>query len=1210
MKKLFIILLVISLANNAIAQVNLQTGSATFSLPMFNWQDDKSRLNAIVELNYNSGNGLKVNEVASNVGQGWRLIAGGVISRMQVGEPDDQRPRDVADLTKYPPGYLYDSSSPYDGCPVALTRYPIYKDKNHLYKQHNSVAADRELDRFSFQFNGKSGIFVLSKNYYEEGFFLGDNNMMVHFERDESMINQGVRTTISAFYITDENGLIYKFSEHELTRVLKVSYCNPDLQIAYTQPTFKDGNVYHEASFEDPTVVNPYIINSWYLTEISDPLTTRKITFHYPYLRNIDAPSGTTFSFYREKNYSIISRARSVTTTPALGSIDFPDNHHVVLNYGKQRVDLPGDLAIASIDITYRNRFLAKYELSTSYFMLNRYGTPYSDYQKQVARLCLQSVRKTGVDLKADEPPYLFDYYLGSGEPDDFIPPPFYHLKDIWGYYNGNNAITYENSINSSNTPIDFTKPLSDLQNNDIIGLCFITYGDNAVVQNSKPGYAKNGLLKRITYPTGGSLNYEYLQNEAFLEDQNKIVGGVHVSSTKVTDGGYSNGCDNPMLTYYNFSTDSTNSRSSLWALEKPLNSIVTSSHYSPEDKYFYYRPVLSFGCDYHFQYPGILSREQGISLTSTQQFLMTLSKVLDVVGGILTIVDAVSLCVSATPAAIVAVILDAIASITAIAITCTASLGKDETQHIYYDSDIYGSNPLPAQFKRVEVKEGPGGNGKSVIEFTSSDVYAIWEQRNIALSTKQRFAYWAYGLVKKKTVFDSTGSIVSQTENEYDFTKSKRTIYHHFTRDGRFASCKCLVIKTSSQRSTNWEDPRVYKAPGSYLTSSDDNAGLQVEIYQAYTGRVELKKTYDRVFKAGSLADFLETTAVYSYNENNYQVSDIVITQSNGDQTKKTIAYSGDYNTGILATLSLQHIITIPVSTTTSILRKGTSDWRYLGETSTEFITVGNGDIKPSKIVERRFNQPQSILYYSFYNDNYQSSHLSNYKTTQTFTYDATGNLTGVKDEGNRTVSNIYDYDDKYVVASVINADPNLDKPAYTSFETESLGGWLVNGSANFVSNNSVTGKRSFNLSSSNNLSAGINSDKPYILSFWTSNNSVTVGSNATLKKSAPVVNGFTFYEYIVPQGVSRVAISGNATIDELRLYPQSSRMRTVAYDPLIGKIAECDENNRVTYYEYDNLARLWIIKDENRNILKMYEYNYAISSSPCTATYTSNAI
>lgn len=47
--------------------------------------------------------------------------------------------------------------------PAALTNYPFFRDQNHLYKQHNMVAEDRELDYFSFQFNGRSGIFVLNK---------------------------------------------------------------------------------------------------------------------------------------------------------------------------------------------------------------------------------------------------------------------------------------------------------------------------------------------------------------------------------------------------------------------------------------------------------------------------------------------------------------------------------------------------------------------------------------------------------------------------------------------------------------------------------------------------------------------------------------------------------------------------------------------------------------------------------------------------------------------------------------------------------------------------------------------------------------------------------------------------------------------------------------------------------------------------------------
>src|SRR3954452_5247139 len=173
------------------AQTNLQTGSATFSLPMFSWQDDKSRLNSIVALNYNSGNGLKVDDVASNVGQGWSLIAGGSITRMQVGEPDDQRayyngltssqPEIPEDETKYPNGYLFNPAADiYDkGCPLALANYPLFGDKNHMYKQHNAVGTDRELDYFAFQFNGRSGMFVLNKNDDSYCLVIGDSKLII-----------------------------------------------------------------------------------------------------------------------------------------------------------------------------------------------------------------------------------------------------------------------------------------------------------------------------------------------------------------------------------------------------------------------------------------------------------------------------------------------------------------------------------------------------------------------------------------------------------------------------------------------------------------------------------------------------------------------------------------------------------------------------------------------------------------------------------------------------------------------------------------------------------------------------------------------------------------------------------------------------------------------------------------------------------------------
>ena len=197
------------------AQVNLQTGSATFSLPMFSWEDDKSRLHSIVALSYNSGSGLKVNEAASNVGQGWNLVTGGEIVRLQAGEPDDQvaygNPSET-DITKYPAGILYATVPAANGCPNALTKYPIYGWKNQLYAQHNVIAEDKQLDYFSFQFNGKAGMFVLDpEDYTKTAKSLGDTKMKITFLEDGNLqstgdYNHGFKT--GDWKVYDEKGKV------------------------------------------------------------------------------------------------------------------------------------------------------------------------------------------------------------------------------------------------------------------------------------------------------------------------------------------------------------------------------------------------------------------------------------------------------------------------------------------------------------------------------------------------------------------------------------------------------------------------------------------------------------------------------------------------------------------------------------------------------------------------------------------------------------------------------------------------------------------------------------------------------------------------------------------------------------------------------------------------------------------------------------------
>jgi hypothetical protein len=66
------------------------------------------------------------------------------------------------------------------------------------------------------------------------------------------------------------------------------------------------------------------------------------------------------------------------------------------------------------------------------------------------------------------------------------------------------------------------------------------------------------------------------------------------------------------------------------------------------------------------------------------------------------------------------------------------------------------------------------------------------------------------------------------------------------------------------------------------------------------------------------------------------------------------------------------------------------------------------------------------------------------------------------------------------------------------------------------------------------------------------------------------------------------------NTLIDELRLYPVNAQMTTYTFDPLVGRTSVCSPNNTIVYYEYDGFNRLKDIRDMDRNILQLYDYQH----------------
>jgi hypothetical protein len=1088
-----------------------------------------------------------------------------------------------------------------------LSRYPIFGHANQLYKQHNTLTADREQDYFTFQINGQSGTFILGRNNGDVGVMLGDSKMKIWFNRDETLAaNENTRTTIVTFYIQDADGLIYTFNKRGKTKLLKVRG---------VPNTYVDEGVYVEKSYDNeiPLSYNPYVTTNWNLTQIRDPLTGREINFSYEN-RNIDNPDGNDIrcvsSEETGKDIAIITKKRSVAILPVLSGIQYPDGHIVTFNYDMThfRFDMQGDYRMKSIDVTYNGRALSSYQLNTAYFILNRIGMPSNGDEAKRARLCLKSVTKMGVDLKEDEPPYVFDYYTGSNTNGDFVPPPFYHFQDIWGYYNAgsNNDLLIQKATKGS-IPY-FISDISDLSYEKVRALCFMEDNGSSPanptidIRTVSSGYARNGLLKSITSPLGGVTTYEYEQNRleknSLYENQFFVNGaGVHVSKVLQSNGGASFDGSNTITTSYVYKN--VDGSTSFWGGNAlPYNRIISAHYYQPAGKHFEFSSV---SCEYEYTYPGILSRESARSIANENaSFTQTFFQILTFVNlGI----DVIQL-ISGNP---IPLIIDAILIIVNIVKSCSADYDSYGVDYIVLNRDVYARNSLPYQFSRVEVIQGDPSNnlGRTEYEFTSQADYPLWVPyySNASsewtdpfdpFSMKQQGAYWAYGLPKKVTVRDASNRKVKESEYIYDWNSAniKRPAIAEM-------SCHCQVDYSSSM-STDWMD-LANSQNVNYITSSSTYTRyrpwptlftayqLKVNLYQLYTGRVELQEMVERNYKQNDDSRYVETHRHFDYNPNNYLVNRVTTSQSNGDKLITEKYYSNDYNAGsALQSLVNNNIINVPVATYSAVQKNGSATIEYLSAAVNEFATVGNGDIKVSKSYVNRSLAP--VTGYSFNAGNPLS--FPGLTETGKFNYDGNGLLIGMNDEGGHVLTNMYGYDDKYIVASVVNADPVTDRCAYTSFESLPWKGWSLNGNANFA-NTAVTGDKAFVLSG-NSLSATITQGNIYKLSFWATGTVTISGVGATLITSGPIVNGFTFYEYDIATVSSTITVSGSVNIDELRLYPKKARMRTVAYDPLIGKTADCDENNRITYYEYDNFGRLRFARDENRNIIKMYEYNF----------------
>jgi hypothetical protein len=78
--------------------------------------------------------------------------------------------------------------------------------------------------------------------------------------------------------------------------------------------------------------------------------------------------------------------------------------------------------------------------------------------------------------------------------------------------------------------------------------------------------------------------------------------------------------------------------------------------------------------------------------------------------------------------------------------------------------------------------------------------------------------------------------------------------------------------------------------------------------------------------------------------------------------------------------------------------------------------------------------------------------------------------------------------------------------------------------------------------------------------------------------------------------------ALGGNTVLSQVQVEQLNSlrnrltyaRVISYTFAPLVGISSISDVNSRTIYYEYDEMGRLHLLRDDERNVTKAFEYHY----------------
>jgi hypothetical protein len=439
--------------------VNLSSGLPQISVPIYNSDEKGHSIPLKVNISYHAG-GIKVEDVASDVGIGWALDYGPIISRTVRGLPDDMPDK----------GYFYLASK--------LKSPGLYQVDYNDYGRTRDTAArffKNELDAQADIFNVNIGTYSGKLVFGSDGSYVLVPKSSIKVKR---ILNQDIfpNANMDGFELLDNNGYKYYFIRGDLI--------SNNLMGNITPSGFNYSSTWVISRIESPGNTRSVVFS--YIDTYQEYFQGRNETKYYP-----KTPGNTEPDINRQ--FSDLNGYSG--NVKKISSILMSDGVSIRFNYDAlPRKDINSGGPIDQIKIAHGTDTI-------SYLFYFSYGDgiPYRPSPSSVSsslRLRLDSVKQKALGVQL--PPYIFKY---NGNCVDRLSS----AQDYWGYpYNGNIR-------QNSNTLIA----------QKVINANQVLRGADRRPDST---YVGLGSIKEIIYPTGGKTKFTFEINRAGDNKLNEII--------------------------------------------------------------------------------------------------------------------------------------------------------------------------------------------------------------------------------------------------------------------------------------------------------------------------------------------------------------------------------------------------------------------------------------------------------------------------------------------------------------------------------------------------------------------------------------------------------------------------------------------------------------------------------------------------------------